>query len=80
MKIKLKKQPQKYLAKVDEATRRKLKSGIEEIREFRGDIKRLRGMENMYRYKIEHYRILFQYSGEEIIIVDTINTRTNIKY
>ena len=80
MKIKLKKQPQKYMAKVDEATRRKLKRGIEDIRAFRGDIKRLRGMEDMYRYKIEHYRILFQYSGGEIIIVETIDTRTNIKY
>lgn len=31
-------------------------------------------------FKIAHYRIIFAYSGGEIIIIEAIDTRTNIKY
>ncbi len=35
----------------------------------------------MYRFKIAHYRILFEWvKGEIVITVIEINTRTNIKY
>ena len=52
---------------VDERTRKKL----------------LKGHPNHYRLKIHHYRILFSIDESglvQIIVVDTINTRTNIKY
>jgi Cytotoxic translational repressor of toxin-antitoxin stability system len=81
MEVKLKKQPQKYLKSADESTRKKLYKGIDDISEFRGDIKKLAGKIDLYRYKIAHYRIIFEWTkGNEIIIVETINTRTNIKY
>lgn len=67
MKIKLKKQAQKYLDSVDENTRKKLV--------------KFNGTKNRYRYKIDHYRILFEWNKSELtIVVVEINTRTNIKY
>lgn len=81
MEIKLKKQPRKYLASVDENTRKKLNKALDELSRLEGDIKPLKGMANRYRYKIAHYRIVFDWiRGEIIITVIEINTRTNIKY
>jgi mRNA-degrading endonuclease RelE of RelBE toxin-antitoxin system len=46
-----------------------------------GDIKPLHGVKNGYRYKIAHYRIIFEWiKGDILITVIEINTRTNIKY
>lgn len=80
MEIKLEKQPEKYLASVDETTRNKLHKALEKIKNLEGNIVRLKGTNNLFRYKIEHYRIIFRYDGKQIIIIETINTRTNIKY
>ncbi|MBQ9413129.1 MAG: addiction module toxin RelE [Oscillospiraceae bacterium] len=80
MELVLRKQPQKYLASVDANTRRKLYLALDGLKELEGDIVKLSGKQNLYRLKIEHYRIIFEYSGGEIIIVETIDTRTNIKY
>jgi len=80
MELRLEKQPQKYLASVDAPTRKKLEKALEGLKNLDGDIVRLGGAKNMYRLKIAHYRIIFSYSGGEIIIVETIDTRTNIKY
>ena len=81
MEIRLKKQPQKYLASVDKITRRKLYKALEELAELRGDIVPLAGKKNLFRYKIPQYRIIFEWvKGEIVITVIEINTRTNIKY
>ena len=81
MEIVLKKQPRKYLQAVDSKTRRKLEAALEELSRLEGDIVPIRGVKNMYRYKIDHYRILFErIKGELVITVIEINTRTNIKY
>lgn len=81
MELKLKKQPQKYLASVDAKTRAKLWRALEELSRLEGDIVPLAGTKDTYRYKIDHYRIIFQrVRGELVITVIEINTRTNIKY
>ena len=81
MEIRLKKRAQKYLDSVDENTRRKLYKALDQLSRLEGDIVRLAGTENRYRYKIAHYRILFEWNkGDIIILVIDINTRTNIKY
>ena len=49
--IKLKKQAQKYLDSVDERTRRKLYRALDQLSRWEGDIVRLAGTENCYRYK-----------------------------
>ena len=80
MEIRLKKQPKKYLASVDAKTYDKLTRALEKLKNLDGDIVCINPKKNLYRYKIEHYRIIFFYSGCKIIIVETIDTRTNIKY
>lgn len=81
MELKLKKQPQKYLASVDKNTRKKLYKALDELKELKGDIVPLAGKKNLYRYKIPQYRIIFEWiKGEIVITVIEINTRTNIKY
>lgn len=80
MELRLEKQPKKYLSSLDEPTRAKLERALRGICDLKGDIVKLSGTKDLFRYKIEHYRIIFRYSGGEIIIVETINTRTNIKY
>lgn len=81
MEIKLKKQPQKYLASVDNKTRKKLYKALDQLSRLEGNIVRLGGYKSRYRYKLDHYRIVFDWvQGELVIIVIEINTRTNIKY
>lgn len=81
MEIKLKKQPQKYLASVDDKTRKKLYKALDQLSRLEGNIVRLGGYKSRYRYKLDHYRIVFDWvQGEIVIIVVEINTRTNIKY
>lgn len=81
MEIRLTKQPQKYLASVDERTRNKLYKALDKLSRLEGNIVRLGGYKSRYRYKIDHYRIVFEWNkGEIIITVIEINTRTNIRY
>ena len=81
MELRLSKQARKYLDSVDKATRRKLEKALEQVRTLQGDIRPLKGRPNQFRYKIQHYRIIFEWvRGEIIIKVIEINTRTNIKY
>ncbi len=81
MTLKLKKRAQKYLDSVDANTRQKLYKALEQLSRMEGDIKPLHGVKNGYRYKIAHYRIIFEWiKGDILITVIEINTRTNIKY
>ena len=81
MEIRLKKQPQKYLRSVDEKTRKKLYKALDQLSRLEGNIVPLSGYSSRYRYKIDHYRITFEWiKGEIVITVIEINTRTNIKY
>ena len=80
MELKLEKQPRKYLASVDANTRIKFYRALDKLKNLEGNIVRLSGSNDLFRMKIDHYRILFRYSGGQIIVVETINTRTNIKY
>lgn len=81
MEIKLKKQPQKYLDRVDTKTRDKLYKALDQLARLEGNIVPLGGTKNYYRYKMDHFRIIFQWvNGSIVITVVEINTRTNIKY
>ena len=81
MELKLKKQPRKYLAGVDANTRKKIWKALEQLSRLEGDIVPLGGHQHRYRYKIDHYRITFDWiKGEIVITVIEINTRGNIKY
>lgn len=80
--IVLEKQPQKFIKKSDEKTRKLIYKALEEIKQLNGDIVKLAGTNGLYRYKIFHYRVIFRIdrNGNVVITVIEINTRTNIKY
>lgn len=81
MEIRLSKRAQKYLDSVDTNMLKKLYKALDKLSRLEGNIKRLEGYKNRYRYKIDHYRITFErIKGELVIHVIEINTRTNIKY
>lgn len=80
MGIHLKKQPQKYLASVDTNTREKLNRALNKPKELDGNIVCINPKESLYRFKISYYRIIFSYQDGKIIIVEAVDTRTNIKY
>ena len=62
-------------------TSSQLERALDKLSRLEGDIDPIRGMKNRYRFKIDHYRILFTWEkGDIIITVVEINTRTNIKY
>ena len=78
--IELKKQPQKYLAKIDASTFNKLDKALEKLKLWQGDIVRL-GNSKYYRLKIPKYRFIFTYDkGINLISIEEVNTRTNINY
>lgn len=77
----LEKQPEKYLRKAPENIRIRLRHALDQIAVFQGNIVKLAGKDNLYRYKMPKYRIIFRYENGSIeIVVIEINTRTNIKY
>ena len=78
--VKLKKQPEKYLCKVDGNTYSKLRKALDDLKQWKGDIVKLKNSEH-YRLKIPQYRFVFIHDVENNIIwVKEINTRTNINY
>ncbi len=60
MEIRLSKQAQKYLDNADKNTRKKLNKALDRLSNLDGNIVPLKGTPNRYRYKIEHYRIIFE--------------------
>ncbi|GHU85895.1 hypothetical protein FACS1894198_4660 [Clostridia bacterium] len=81
LQVVLRKQPQKYLAAIDETTRNKLNKALQKLETLTGDIKKLKGTCNHFRVKIHHYRILFTLDKDtKTIEVQQIDARTNIKY
>lgn len=68
MEVRLKKQPQKYLDSVDTATRQKLYKALDQLSRLEGSIVPLSGQKNRYRYKIAHYRIVFEWVKGEVVI------------
>lgn len=78
--VKLKKQPMKYLAKVDAKIYKKLRKALDDLGHWKGDIVKLAGSDH-YRLKIPQYRFIFTFEKAiNIISVEEINTKTNINY
>lgn len=78
MRIAYKKQPVKYLEKIDAKTQIKLLSAINEASIGKGDVRKLKGTD-IFRIKIYHYRILFTYDiANDIMVVEEINVRGDV--
>ena len=77
VKVKIKKQPEKYLKKTDTVTYKKLINAIEGLKNLEGDIIKLKGSEK-YRLKIYHYRVIFTCDSEDTITIEEIGSRGDI--
>jgi len=78
--IAYKRQPKKYLNAIDAKLSAKLLAACEDLVNEKGDIVKLTGS-RYYRLKLDKYRIIFTYDSDtNIITIEEINTRTNIKY
>lgn len=71
MQIKYAKQALKYLSKLDKITIQRIKNAILQLSNEppEGDIKPLKGEENIYRSRIGDYRILFEIDADNDIIM-----------
>lgn len=75
MQIKYSKQAYKYLTKLHKPKRDKLISAINQIPE--GDIVKMRGIDNLYRLRVNDYRVLFT-PEYDIIKINKIGSRGDI--
>ena len=76
MNITLSKQAEKYLNKCDDKTYRRLKTAIDGLESFDGDIVKLQGYKDEYRLKKPPYRIIFKYKmGSNDIFIKHISPR-----
>lgn len=75
--IKYSKQAYKYLKKLHKPKREKIISAIEKIPDGSGDIKKMQGIENLYRLRVNDYRVLFT-PEYDILLVIKIGSRGDI--
>ena len=74
----------KTINRIDKRTAAKLNKALTNIQNNIGPIEPLKpirkGMESdLYRYKMEHYRIIFKKTPNELVI-KSITTKTNTKF
>ena len=78
--MRLRKQPVKYLSKVDGNTYKKLHKQLNHLEQGTARVEKLKDSE-YYKLSIEQYRIIMLYdTANNIIDVVEINSRTNISY
>lgn len=73
----------RFLAKADKATIKKVEKALGNIEKNEGYIEPLKKLQpgmkdNLYRYKMEHYRIIFQRTSSGIVIKE-IGTKNDMK-
>ncbi|MCH5138547.1 type II toxin-antitoxin system RelE/ParE family toxin [Clostridiaceae bacterium UIB06] len=65
--VKLTKKAEKYIKKQDKDTQKRLIKAIVELPE--GDIKKLKGMDELYRLRVGDFRVIFEKKDTELIII-----------
>lgn len=66
-KIKITKKAEKFIKKQDINTQKRIIKAIMELPE--GDIKKLKGIDSVYRLRIGDFRILFEKDDNKLIII-----------
>jgi len=66
----------KDIKKINSPTKQRIKTGIEKLPE--GDVKKLKGYENLYRLRIGDWRIIFSYAEKNVILVEEVEPRGNV--
>lgn len=65
--VSLSKKAEKFIKKQDIVSQKRIIKAIIEIPE--GDIKKLKGFEELYRLRVGDFRILFEKIDEELVII-----------
>lgn len=65
--IRLTKKAEKFIKKQDKDTQKRLIKAIVELPE--GDIKKLKGIDELYRLRVGDFRILFEKKDTELVII-----------
>lgn len=82
IKLTFSKRSEKYLAKLGQTDLKlfeKITNALQDVTEMKGDIKKMQGVKNQYRYKIYQYRVIFSVDREsDSIFIVEIGTRGNI--
>jgi mRNA interferase RelE/StbE len=66
-KINLTKKAEKFIRKQDKDAQKRIIKAITELPE--GDIKKLKGMNEIYRLRVGDFRVLFERNDQELIII-----------
>jgi mRNA interferase RelE/StbE len=76
MNIIFSKEPEKYLSKIDKLTVKRILLAIQKLTLVppQGDIKQLKGTQNLYRLRVGDLRILFEIK-DDILYIDKIAPR-----
>ena len=75
--IKYSKQAYKYLKKLHKPKQHQIIVAINRLPYHEGDIKKMRGIENLYRLRVNDYRVLFS-PEYDIIKIERIGSRGDI--
>ncbi|MBE7123426.1 type II toxin-antitoxin system RelE family toxin [Bacillus cereus] len=71
-KVILDKQAEKFIKRLDGTSKNRIIKGIKELAEnpfLDTNVKKLRGMENVYRKRVGDFRILYEVNNGELIIL-----------
>lgn len=77
MDIKYSKQAYKYLKKLHKPKAKQIINAINKLPNGEGNIVKIRGIENLYRLRVDDYRVLFT-PEHEVIMIEKIGSRGDI--
>jgi len=66
----------KDINKINAPTKQRIKIGIEKLPD--GDVKKLKGYENLYRLRIGDWRVIFSYADKNVILIEEVGLRGDI--
>ena len=77
MDIKYSKQAYRYLRKLHRPKAKQIISAINKLPNWEGNIVKMRGIENLYRLRVDDYRVLFS-PEYDIIKIEKIGSRGDV--
>lgn len=77
MDIRYSKQAYKYLRKLHKPKAEQIVNAINKLPDKHGDIKKMKGIDNLYRLRVNDYRVLFT-PTYEIIYIEKIGSRGDV--
>ena len=66
----------KDIKKLHNPDKQRIKIGIEKLPA--GDVKKLKGCENLYRLRVGDWRIIFSYADKDTILIEEVDSRGDI--